>query len=470
MTTAPTYPPGAVPPGYVGAPRSFKVTRPDSPHCEILSAADKEILLSGPMGTGKTRAICERLVRDAIRYPDSRILVVRRWQNRLAGTVLVTLHDALEGMMEGRNRFVRRYGGGPFEPTSYQFGNGTQILVTGLDNPSKVKSAQYDLAFISEVTELETEEQYELVLSRLRNRKMPTQQLISDCNPGSPYHWVKRRADGGRLRMMHSTHKDNPVLWRRSTGWTPEGTEYVEGTLGRLTGVNYKRNALGLWVAAEGAVYDEWDDDTHVIDAMPPDFDAARGAPGWRLWMSVDFGFNDPTCVQWWAQRAAGGPLVLYRELMVAQHTSDQVGALARAQMTEAEQAAVWTCYADHSPDGQAAFSGAAGVPVENAPKGRDSILEGIMSVQRLMRADADGLPGLLVLRSAPVLRDEVLVETGRPASFLEEIVGYCWQRDPDGRLARDKPQDKDNHSMDAARYFVAGAIERGGAGLRWIG
>jgi phage terminase large subunit len=57
------------------------------------------------------------------------------------------------------------------------------------------------------------QEDWEAIITRLRNWKMPYQQLIGDCNPDSPTHWLKARSGaGGPLVMLESRHEDNPCL------------------------------------------------------------------------------------------------------------------------------------------------------------------------------------------------------------------------------------------------------------------
>ncbi|MBZ6207535.1 PBSX family phage terminase large subunit [Streptomyces olivaceus] len=92
---------------------------------------------------------------------------------------------------------------------------------------------------------------------------VPNAQLYASTNPDGPSHWVRRdflaREDELDMRSWHFTLKDNPSL-------TPE---YIESLSGEYTGLWRKRFLEGLWVAAEGAIYDMWDEDRHVVDTVP---------------------------------------------------------------------------------------------------------------------------------------------------------------------------------------------------------
>jgi hypothetical protein len=125
----------------------------------------------------------------------------------------------------------------------------------------------------------------------------PYQQLMADCNPADPSHWLKLRADAGATVLLESRHEDNPSV-------TPE---YI-ATLDSLTGYLYKRLRLGLWVAAEGMYFEDWDPDVHVCKGIRP-------APDWPRWFAVDYGFADPFCCLWFARVPKDGTIYVYREL-----------------------------------------------------------------------------------------------------------------------------------------------------------
>lgn len=84
--------------------------------------------------------------------------------------------------------------------------------------------------------------------------------LWLNCNPASPYHYIKTdiidKAPEKRFLRLHFNLDDNPTL----------DPEIKAGYERMYSGVWYKRMILGLWVAAEGAIYDMFDTDKHVID------------------------------------------------------------------------------------------------------------------------------------------------------------------------------------------------------------
>ena len=109
--------------------------------------------------------------------------------------------------------------------------------------------------YVQEATEI-TEDEWEHLTTRLRRAVAPYQQIIGCCNPAGPNHWLKKRAEAGRLTLIASAHEDNPLLYDEKAGaYTETGKAYL-AKLDALTGVRYQRLRQGLWVAAEGMVFE----------------------------------------------------------------------------------------------------------------------------------------------------------------------------------------------------------------------
>jgi len=102
-----------------------------------------------------------------------------------------------------------------------------------------------------------------------------------NCNPESPYHWFKEeildKHKEQNLIHLHFTMNDNPSLSRR-----------VKERYKRMfSGVFYKRMILGLWVMAEGIIYDLFDEKKHCTEDVPTTFD--------YYLVGVDYGTGNPT-------------------------------------------------------------------------------------------------------------------------------------------------------------------------------
>ncbi len=248
------------------------------------TALEPEVLAVGPAGTGKTLAACWKLHHVALRVPQVRILMARKVLEDLKAGALATYTNQVQPILDG----VRPFGGNRFYPGEFRYGNGSVIQVVGMDKPGKVMSAEYDVIYVNEATELH-EEDWESLKSRLRNGRLAYQQLIGDCNPAGPRHWLKNRCDSGMTRYIHTTHHDNPMYWDAAIGdWTTMGYAYVQQNLAGLTGHRRKRLFEGVWAAAEGAVYQDFNPQVHVKHVDTTD---------WGTVLAVDVGTRNPTAI-----------------------------------------------------------------------------------------------------------------------------------------------------------------------------
>lgn len=230
---------------------------------EAWQAREREILVEGARGTGKTRTILELIYALCEAFPYLSVLIVRKYQRTLATTCLKTFNEQVLHPGDG----VTYFGGNEITPASYRFPNGSQIVVGGMDNPDKVKSSEYDLIYPNEVTEL-TEDDFESLLPLLRHqhdgkRVIVAQRILSDANPADSGHWMNQRCERGQTRRIRTTMKDNPFYFDDDGNATPEGAAYLE-TLSSLTGSRRERWLLGLWTGTENACYPIFDRSQHV--------------------------------------------------------------------------------------------------------------------------------------------------------------------------------------------------------------
>jgi phage terminase large subunit len=424
--------------------------RPRGACARLFGCRDPEVLVSGPAGTGKSRACMEKLHIMMLLTPGSRGLILRKAAVTLSSTALVTWKRfvAKESIDCGD---VTYYGGSAQEPACYRYKNGSVVVIGGLDKASKIMSSEYDVIYVQEATEL-TELDWESLTTRLRNWVISFQQLLADCNPQHPEHWLKLRADKGSTTLLESRHEDNPMLFGADGKLTEKGQDYL-AKLDRLTGVRYKRLRLGKWVAAEGVIFEEWGQQ-HLLDAVPHGDEPLdhTGIPlSWPRYWGIDFGFTNPFVCQFWAEDP-DGRLYLYREIYhtgrtVDQHVKQILGIIIdwKGSWLEPRPRVI---VADHDAEGRATFENEVGQSTEAAHK---SVLEGIECVQKRLRPAGDGQPRLFILRGALVERDPDLAEAGRPTCTMEEIPSYVW-----ANKAKEGPVKENDHGCDAMRYISA--------------
>lgn len=421
--------------------------RPRGAALALFESRAAEVLLSGPAGTGKSRACLEKLHAVALKYPGMRGLIVRKTASSLPNSALDTFqkHVIKESVELGHVKF---YGGGPKEAQSFRYSNGSTVTTGGMDKSTRVMSSEYDVIYVQEATEL-SEENWEALTTRLRNGKMPYQQLIADCNPDRPTHWLKLRADGGKTLLLPSKHEDNPTLFNDDGTLTDDGLSYIQ-KLDNLTGVRHARLRQGLWAAAEGLVYEEFSESVHLVDQLP------AGSEAWPRYWAIDFGFTNPFVCQMWAEDH-DGRLWLYREFYQTQRLVEDHAKDILATVKDAKDPDIWlepkprAIICDHDAEDRATLERHLGLSTSKAHKG---VSDGIQAVSTRLRVAGDALPRLFFVRDALVKRDSSLLEVGRPTCTIDEITGYVW--DKTETRAKEQPVKNNDHGMDAMRYVVA--------------
>lgn len=338
-------------------------------------------------------------MRQAFKYPYSRHLWLRQTRISLNETILETfeghvLPDAkLESIADGPKRGCR---------SAYSTGNGSQIVLGGLDHVTRIMSSEYDTICVFEATEIE-EEAYLHLLTRLRNHKLPYQQILCECNPSHPDHWLIKRVKAGSMTRYPSKHTDNPSV-------TPEYLKRLDS----LTGYLRARLLSGEWVCAEGAIYP-------MIEAAIVD-DVSSFTP---FMGGCDFGFRDPHAVVIVGKNELG-KMAVCADYELAEQPIDIHAAWMR-QWYGVE----YRC--DPSRPDSIQQLQSLGV---NACDANNSILDGVSAVARALSTGD-------------------LVVSSKCTSLLRSLRSMRWSD-----VVKEKPEPGDDHLADALRYAVMGAAQ----------
>lgn len=421
---------------------------------EAQSIAAQEWMLAGPSETGKTWAALWRLDELLTATKSAQAALVRKVAADIGPTVLRTYKKVIERSGSG----AHPYGGE--KPEWYDYPNGARLYIGGIDRPGKVLSGERDFIYVNQAEELSIED-WETLTTRTTGRGAVTDtpMLFGDCNPGAPTHWIVNRA---ALRVLHSRHEDNPSLFDAGGHLTPQG-ERTMRVLDNLTGVRKKRLRLGLWVAAEGTVYD-FDRAVHLIDPFPvPDT--------WTRIRSIDFGFTNPFVCQWWALDN-DGRMYLYREIYMTRRTvkvhAQKIKEIEQWYLSSGEdnpdRERVAYTLADHDAEDRATLAEER-IGSTAATK---ALSPGIQKVQERLKIAGDGKPRMFIMRGALVERDEELAQQRHPVCTEQEFEMYMWPKGADGKPIKEVPVDMYNHGMDTARYAVMkldGAVSNSAVG-----
>ena len=409
--------------------------RPRGAASALFTAKNPEVLLEGPAGTGKTRAALEYVNYLCEEYPGIRVLLYRKTRTSMSESVLVTweekvLWDGHPARTGEAQRNTRQH---------YKYPNGSHVVIGGMDNSDRIMSTEYDIAVCFEATEISLED-WEKVLSRLRNNVLPWQQALADCNPSSQYHWLNQRANQGLMHRLLSRHVDNPSLT----------AEYL-ANLERLTGARYERLFKGRWVSEEGLVYDDWDPSIHVVDE--------EEVPAEMKWHfgSIDWGYRAPGVFQIWG---VDGEQNLYR-LVEIYRTAEKYDWWADQIADLHDEYELATIVCDPAePRSIDMLNDRLGNPgsreVERlARKGDNDIMAGLDMMRWALRPGENSPPKMRFVKNALVCgRDAALSERHAPCCTEEEFPGFVWLKQADGQSIKEKPDPAcPDHGLDAARY-----------------
>lgn len=385
---------------------------PRGASAELFKHHEPEVVISGPAGTGKTYGALWRCHLAALKYPNARILMVRKTQEDLTASAIVTYRErVLASGVWG----VQPFGGSKFKPAAFIYPNGSMIIVGGLDKADKVMSRDYDLIYVNEAWEIDEDAWQKLTVRVNRPGKvMPYNQVFGDTNPQGPGHWIYRRCHSAKkATMLWSVHEDNPLLWDGQR-WTGAGLTYLS-TLDNLSGHLYERLRKGLWVAADGAVYPAFNRQQHVREV---------DCDGWATVLGLDVGTRNPTALG--TIRFAGDRIHMEREVYRSGMGSDEI---------------VDTVYAEF------VRSGALYVVIDPSASGISVALtnRGV----HCRKAENDVQEGIRRVTSA--LSDLTIDPSCEHA--IAELEGY---RYPEGAAAhKDAPLKRDDHMPDMLRYVV---------------
>jgi len=386
----------------------------DKQERSIAHATARINIWSGAVRSGKTVASLLRWLTYVASAPRGGALVVSgKTFDTVARNVFGPLQDhALFGPFARHVHYTRG------APTATILGRTVEVITA---NDARAEGRLRGLtaagAYVDELT-LIPEDFFNQLLARL---SVPGAKVFCTTNPDGPAHWVRRkfllRAGELDLRHWHFTLDDNPNL----------DPAYVEALKAEYVGLWYRRFILGEWCLAEGAVYDMWDEDTHVVDTLPPI----------TRWIScgVDYGTTNPFAALVLGL-GADGRLYLAREW---RHDSK----LARRSLTDAEYSQRLRDWLDQGERPQyivvdpSAASFRVQLHHDGLPSmlGDNDVLAGIRTVASLLATDR-----LRVHRSC--------------RGFIEEITGYSWD-DTAAEKGEDRPVKVDDHSLDAARYAI---------------
>ena len=358
--------------------------------------SDKRVLVNqGGTSSGKTYSIMQVLFELGYEEPNSIITVVGQ---DIPNLKVGAYRDAKTIM--NSNDLVT-----DFYPTINEgeriikCKNGSIIEFKSYADAQDAKSGKRDYLFVNEANGISYDIYWQLAI---RTRK----KVFIDYNPTARF-WAHDELIGREgVELIVSYHKGNRFL-------SEEEHQRIESIADPELKRVYARGKTGK---IEGLVLTNWE----ICDTLPPEEEWKMSCYG------LDFGFtNDPSALE--QVVLAHGELWIDEKIYSTGLTNPEIAERAKEQGVSGQQQIVADCA---EPKSIRELQG-CGLWVTASPKGADSIVSGL-----------------------DILKRYKIHVTRHSLGILSNLRAYKWSKDRDGNTTN-KPEDKNNHGIDAIRYVV---------------
>jgi len=394
----------------------------------------------GSVRSGKTIASLLRfLIYVSTSTVNGELIVVSRTRDSAARNVFAPLMDP--NLFGAVSKHVSYTSG-----SAYGMILGRRVWVLGssdVRSENVLRGLTCAGAYVDELTLLRED-----FFTQLLNRLWEGAQLFGTTNPDSPGHWFK-------VNFLDRIAADHPQClpdwraWKFLLDDNPMLSEARKAAIRREnTGLYYRRNVLGEWVAAEGAIFETFDPDPELgfvmaWDQLPPMRELIA--------VGMDYGVTNPTAALLlgisaeYDQYNRPAPRLFFIDEYYFDSKVEQRQLPPSAQARELK---TWLD-ADHLPPNSSRM-----VPryiildPSAAPLRTELAQQGVMTTQ----ADNEVLYGIRTMAS--LVADKRLVVSDRCKNLIREMPGYSW--DPkETLLGKDKPMKVADHAVDAGRYAL---------------
>lgn len=264
----------------------FKPTKIQKKALALLKSEAKHILLFGGSRSGKTTIITIAIIYRAIAYAGSRHLICRLRAKDARSSVL---HETLQPWLNkilGADKYKANVHEG-----FIRLWNGSEIWIGGLgdkEQVDKILGHEYVTIYFNEVSQIS----YSAITTAYSRLAMSVpnckNKFYYDCNPSSPMHWaykvfirkIEPRTDEPLAKPnLYASAVLNPMDNAENLA-----SDYITDILDNMPEKQKARFRDGLWVKAEGLVYDHFEESMVLKrDELPKKFDRITGGQDFGL-------------------------------------------------------------------------------------------------------------------------------------------------------------------------------------------
>ncbi len=243
-----------------------------------------------------------------------------------------------------------------------------------------------------------------------------------NCNPENPQHWFKKewieKACQKNALHIHFLMQDNPSLSKK----------VIERYQSLYSGTFYERFVEGKWVAAEGIVYPQFNEKTHVV--IPPEGKYEK------YYISCDYGTVNPASFGLWGKKNDK-----WYRLKEYYHDSRREG----LQKTDEEHYLSLKKLASGKPIESVIVDPSAASFIQCISRHGEF---------RVIPAKNKVLDGIRLVSDC--LKDRRILFSPECKDTIREFSLYRWDSDSH----KDSVRKENDHAMDDIRYFVSTILD----------
>ena len=359
----------------------------------------------GGAGSGKSYSITQKIIIRCVRE-KIRFVVCRRYATTLRNSCFALFKEILNKWQLTQYVKIKE------TDMSITFPNGSQIIMLGLDEETKLLSlANISGVWIEEAYEVEKNKVEQLNL-RMRGQAS-NQQIIMSWNPISKNHWLYDFCEINPPTSFiyhHSTYRDNPFL----------NDEYIAALDEMKTRNPAKYRVFGLaeWgVDSEGLVITNW---------RKEEFDPfALASQGLEHRVGMDLGWIDKSAIVETLYDKQARTIYVFNEFY---KSGCQLSELAEA--IKSMQLQKTKIYVDAAEPRSIQFFKNEGINAVPCAKGKDSVKAGLMFLQ-----------------------DNLIIVHPKCQNFITELENFSYIKSKQtGEWTEDTTHEW-SHAIDACRY-----------------
>lgn len=386
------------------------------------------IVLYGGAATGKSKFATQMMTIKAMKE-KRKILIIRKVARTLKDSIWTDFLDTIETF--GMSEHVK------INKTNFTmtFPNGSVLMFKGLDDPEKIKSISgVDDILVEEATEITADDYKQLTLrigrkktiGRLRN------QFILCFNPIGKWNWVYKTW-GEYIDNPKKPRPENLVI-HKSYYWD---NHFLSSTT--IENIEEKKNSdknywkiygLGQFASLDKRVIEGYKVEEFTLDSLIAEYGKQTLIDSKHL--GLDFGYvNDPTAFVFLFYIESVNKVYVYDTFYEKGLTNQRIAEEIKKRGYQNNEIIADSAELKSIHDLQDNHRIRRVVPAE---KGPGSVNQGI-----------------------DFLNTCTIIVHPKNKEYIEELENYVWIKDKNTGEYINKPEDRNNHLIDATRYALEG-------------